>query len=566
MRTGTWGGSGTAGTINSLKGIDMELYLMKGTTNYATGISVETIGSNFTNLTYLQINQPTDVAGNFGIYNNSSYDNYFAGNVGIGTTIPDEKLHVAGKVKVEGMASGSTTDSLVSWNPSDKTLRIIPKSDLDDNDWIKSGNDIYSANTGNVGIGESAPVNQLVIRNDGNNFTGNELTLKNRNTTALGTGSRIVFQGYRDTDSNHEVASIEAHHRPGDLNNVVHGAALLFRTNTGDSPYNQQGFERMRITEDGNVGINTSDPAEKLSIGGDGSAIELGAGVAGKETNAGKIAYQRWSVDALDIVGAGTAGNRKIKLYAEGGVEITGNVGIGTTAPAGILDIAGAYHFPGIDGTTGQILQTDGSGTLSWSDDVGATAINDLSDGKTGGNSVFLGSGAGANDDFLNRRNVAVGDSALFTNTIGDHNTATGYRALYYTNSGLAITDNGIFSGSDNTANGYEALLSNTKGWDNTANGAQALYSNTTGAGNTAAGYEALSSNTIGSHNTAIGYSADVSTGNLINATAIGAMATVSQDSSLVLGNAANVGIGTTAPDAKLHIVGRTMIDGDRLE
>ena len=59
------------------------------------------------------------------------------------------------------------------------------------------------------------------------------------------------------------------------------------------------------------------------------AALELGAGVAGKEPAAGKILYQGYST-ALDIVGAGTtATNRKVKLWAEGGTEITGRVGIG---------------------------------------------------------------------------------------------------------------------------------------------------------------------------------------------------------------------------------------------
>ncbi len=40
--------------------------------------------------------------------------------------------------------------------------------------------------------------------------------------------------------------------------------------------------------------------------------------------------------------------------------------GIGTTTPAGILDIAGEYHFPDIDGSNGQVLRTDGSGTIGW--------------------------------------------------------------------------------------------------------------------------------------------------------------------------------------------------------
>ena len=40
----------------------------------------------------------------------------------------------------------------------------------------------------------------------------------------------------------------------------------------------------------------------------------------------------------------------------------------------------------------------------------------------------------------------------------------------------------------ENTANGYEALYSNTTGNNNTANGLNALYSNTTGSNNTANG------------------------------------------------------------------------------
>ena len=50
----------------------------------------------------------------------------------------------------------------------------------------------------------------------------------------------------------------------------------------------------------------------------------------------------------------------------------------------GILDINSAYQFPTIDGTSGQVLQTDGSGTLSWSSSGGgggAFELNDLIDG-----------------------------------------------------------------------------------------------------------------------------------------------------------------------------------------
>ena len=83
------------------------------------------------------------------------------------------------------------------------------------------------------------------------------------------------------------------------------------------------------------------------------------------------------------------------------------------------------------------------------------------------------------------------------SNTTGTNNTANGYQALY------ANT-----TGTNNTANGYQALYANTTGSNNTANGYQALYSNTTGSNNTANGYQALYANTTGNNNTANGYQA----------------------------------------------------------
>ena len=60
-------------------------------------------------------------------------------------------------------------------------------------------------------------------------------------------------------------------------------------------------------------------------------------------------------------------------------------------------------------------------------------------------------------------------------------------------------------TGYNNTANGFQALLSNTTGNNNTANGLYALHSNTTGYNNTANGFQALYANTTGNNNTANG-------------------------------------------------------------
>jgi trimeric autotransporter adhesin len=92
--------------------------------------------------------------------------------------------------------------------------------------------------------------------------------------------------------------------------------------------------------------------------------------------------------------------------------------------------------------------------------------------------------------------NTAEGTDALFSNTIGQRNTGLGFQALYYNN------------GNYNTAEGFRALFSNTSGTQNTASGAEALLMNTSGLNNTANGWRALRNNTTGSENTATGASA----------------------------------------------------------
>jgi hypothetical protein len=90
---------------------------------------------------------------------------------------------------------------------------------------------------------------------------------------------------------------------------------------------NQNGRTVLTLLENGNVGIVNLEPGERLSIGGDKSGLELGAGVADKQPDAGKLAYARWS-NALDIVGAGGPGidQRRVKIWAEGGTQFTGDV------------------------------------------------------------------------------------------------------------------------------------------------------------------------------------------------------------------------------------------------
>ena len=92
------------------------------------------------------------------------------------------------------------------------------------------------------------------------------------------------------------------------------------------------------------------------------------------------------------------------------------------------------------------------------------------------------------------------------------------------TNENTVFGDDALLNntGDDNTAVGFNALLSNTTGFGNTAVGDTALPSNTNGGLNTAVGLSALSQNIRGNNNVAIGSSALLNNKNGDNNIAVG--------------------------------------------
>jgi hypothetical protein len=177
---------------------------------------------------------------------------------------------------------------------------------------------------------------------------------------------------------------------------------------------------------------------------------------------------------------------------------------------------------------------------------------------NTGNYNVFLGSesgfsnSVGQGNSFLGQRagrnntvgpyNTFVGSEAGYENTIGSDNAFLGNKAGYHNKTGY----NNIYVGKES---GY----SSTFGSANAFLGFQSGYLNTEGNKNVFFGNGAGYTNTIGQKNTYLGYGV-IGSSSLINATAIGAEAFVDADSSLVLGNKANVGIGVSAPAFQLHL------------
>jgi hypothetical protein len=169
--------------------------------------------------------------------------------------------------------------------------------------------------------------------------------------------------------------------------------------------------------------------------------------------------------------------------------RVTATEKVGIVSPATgliVYQTDGTQGFYYYDGSFWKLLPS-ASNAVPYS---GASGSVNLGSYDLTVNGITVGTGAGNVSS-----NTANGYQALFSNTTGGFNTASGYQALY------SNTNRNY-----NTANGYKALYSNTLGYSNTANGSEALYSNTTGNSNTAIGDIALVFNTTGSYNTASGY------------------------------------------------------------
>jgi trimeric autotransporter adhesin len=154
--------------------------------------------------------------------------------------------------------------------------------------------------------------------------------------------------------------------------------------------------------------------------------------------------------------------------------------------------------YPTTDGTSGQVLQTNGAGALTFVSVAGggATDIDGLSDAITNssGKTIGLGTGALVNDDGTTNNNTALGYNALNTTISGSRNVAVGY---------IALQD--LTTGALNTAVGYNALPNLTTAIGNSALGAGAGEFVTSGAGNILLGIDAGQYITTGSNNIYVG-------------------------------------------------------------
>jgi len=119
--------------------------------------------------------------------------------------------------------------------------------------------------------------------------------------------------------------------------------------------------------------------------------------------------------------------------------------------------------------------------------------INGKLDLLTDALSVFIGTNAGRIEDGVNRRNIGIGNNALYTSDEGNNNIAIGYNSNYK-----------LIDAANNIGIGNASLYSNESGSRNIGIGRNSLYVNEAES-NVAVGYESFYWNETGSNNVAYG-------------------------------------------------------------
>jgi hypothetical protein len=320
------------------------------------------------------------------------------------------------------------------------------------------------------------------------------------------------------------------------------------------------------VDGEGRVGIGTTSPEERLHLSGAAARILLEGSTADPEIDLAAVTdgpedvwrvYKHGGTGALRFA---QDGDRLSIAYQ------TGNVSIGTSSAGERLVVDGNISLS-------EHLKMEGAAVFSVDGTANTFLGRDAGFNNTGSSNTFVGEAAG----YLNgwpMENVFVGDSTGFSNNQGFRNVFVGHSAGYSTTRGSYDTFVGARAGRANdqghwnTFVGSDAGLGNIDGQSNTFVGADAGRANLGGSGNTYLGFAAGSAN--GEMNTCLGAYTDLwgGDGNVVIGYMAGLAQTISNklliangpDSAdvLIYGDftTGNVGLGTEAPERKLHIKG----------
>ena len=269
-----------------------------------------------------------------------------AGNVGIGTTSPTEKLEVVGNIRIDSTSaaqffldSAAGNDSVINFQEGASQKAKMGYDNSLAGLAIVAGSGPYSTadmvilDGGNVGIGTTSPSFPLDVKSAAIDTVAN-----------FESGDASVAVNFVASDNSMQIATSGTD-------------GLLKNNGAGSLRFFNNGSERVRITSAGNVGIGTTSPSAPLTVatpmsssptstfyldidgtntdGGGGQIIFSTSASSGDLTNYNaKITGRRVAGDGGDselafwttLVSDNVASQQRMVITKEG------NVGIGTTS------------------------------------------------------------------------------------------------------------------------------------------------------------------------------------------------------------------------------------------
>jgi hypothetical protein len=465
----------------------------------------------------------------FLISNISCLTSVYAQNVGVGSATPSEKLDINGAVRV-GTTSSSNAGT-IRWNSPNfqgydgtqwvnfgggtltgsGTTNYIPK-------WTGStalGNSLLYDNGTNVGIGNTNPIYKL------------DVFASNADMARIGSsliGGWVPNPAYAMISNRALDQTVTGNYA---LLQYTDGSTYVNASATKAISFRENHVEKMILTN-GNVGVGITNPTGKISAGSTFGnkvlAYDDGTNAAGLGIQAGALQMFTSNNTSNIVLGYGSSGSFTENVRFMG----TGNVGIGTTAPTEKLDV--------LNGNL--TVRTNANGT---------TAKIIISGARNGGNIGWNNTG-GTGHSILEFINYDGGNSATFY-TSGRIESANQPGSddgdlRFYTSSDMVLQEVMRMDNTGNVGIGQEP----TQKLD--VNGKIRMRTGAT------TGYVPVSDvngvMTWTDPNTIV-------TGLLPTGTTT---QTLRHDgtnwvaNSVMVNNGTNVGIGTTAPDYKLHVSG----------
>ena len=477
-----------------------------------------------------------------------------SGNVGIGTSSPNNKLTLEGSVTLNPYYATYLANSYydsswkyagngVAWGIGNNfggvtngTTIAVASSNSSGSGAALTWNPAFNIDSsGNVGIGTSS------IASGGAGTTN----LNVHTPSATSTYLKLSNTGTGNTASDGFDLSVDSS-----------GNAYLVNRENGFLGLYTNATERMRIDSSGNVGIGTSSPSAKTEIAGSSNSTYLIAG--GDDGSNGRALTFTSSASAAfngavhTINAPSSQGVIALSTYSTERMRIdsSGRVGIGTSSPTEILHIATASGASVINLQRTDTNTAGSVGTVSFTalDNHAVAAVAAIGDGNDeGAHLTFRTTSAASNTNWFSSTtermritssgNVGIGttspdgrvdiaqdqNTTKFTTphlalTATDTTDTTGFTGISYAAS--TLTNYGWTVGALRSTSGANSAFLFTQ-HNNSASGTERMRLD--GSGNLQVGFSSYSS--LGSSNTGCRLSADGTT----NALARGSNGTVLQ-------------------------------------